>query len=95
MSNVKPLRLFFYEHVKGFLSECTVLKVDLLQDRQIQFGGVYVCTFQPGNFTGLGSEGVKALVHDPFWPPYGSGGPTEPGLKRIACVSRFGLAVRR
>ena len=44
-----------------------VLKVDLLQDRQIQFGGVYVCTFQPGNsVTGLGSEGDKALVHDPF-----------------------------
>ena len=25
----------------------------------ILFGGVYVCTFQPGNFTGWGSEGVK------------------------------------
>ena len=23
------------------------------------FADVYVCTFQPGNFTGLGSEGVK------------------------------------
>ena len=23
-------------------------------------GGVYICTFQPGNFTGWGSEGVKA-----------------------------------
>ena len=24
-----------YEHVKGFLSKCTVLKVDLLQDHKI------------------------------------------------------------
>ena len=23
------------------------------------FAGVYVCTFQPGNVTGWGSEGVK------------------------------------
>ena len=28
----------------------------------IQFGGVYVCTSQPGNFTGWGSEGVKILA---------------------------------
>ena len=26
----------------------------------ILFAGVYVCTFQPGNFTGWGSQGVKA-----------------------------------
>ena len=25
----------------------------------ILFAGVYVCTFQPGDFTGWGSEGVK------------------------------------
>ena len=25
----------------------------------ILFGGVYVCTFSPGNFTGWGSEGVN------------------------------------
>ena len=25
----------------------------------ILFGGVYLCTFQPGNFTGFGSEGVN------------------------------------
>ena len=25
----------------------------------ILFGGVYVCIFEPGNFTGCGSEGVK------------------------------------
>ena len=39
----------------------TVLKIDLivLQDHQILSGGVYVCIFQPGNFTGWGSEGVN------------------------------------
>ena len=26
----------------------------------ILFAGVYVCTFQPGNFTGCGSEGVNS-----------------------------------
>ena len=29
----------------------------------IQSGGVYVCTFQPGNFTGCGSEGVKPVLN--------------------------------
>ena len=24
------------------------------------FDGVYMCTFKPGNFTGWGSDGVKA-----------------------------------
>ena len=28
----------------------------------ILFGGVYVNTFQPGNFTGCGSEGVNASI---------------------------------
>ena len=27
------------------------------------FAGVYVCTFQPGNFTGWGSEGVNSSFH--------------------------------
>ena len=31
----------------------------------ILFGGVYVCTFQPGNFTDWGSEGVKAWEMQP------------------------------
>ena len=31
----------------------------------ILFGGVYVCTFQPGNFTGCGSEGVNQLSASP------------------------------
>ena len=29
----------------------------------ILFGGVYACNFQPGNFTGCGSEGVKAVAN--------------------------------
>ena len=29
------------------------------------FAGVYVCTFQPGKFTGWGSEGVN-LAHSPI-----------------------------
>ena len=34
---------------------------DFYQNKQYWklFAGVYVCTFQPGNFTGQGSEGVK------------------------------------
>ena len=31
----------------------------------IQFRGVYVCTFHPGNFTGCGSEGVIMTKHNP------------------------------
>ena len=29
----------------------------------ILFGGVYVCNFQPGNFTGWGREGINASAH--------------------------------
>ena len=34
----------------------------VIEPSNILFGGVYVCTFQPGNFTGWGSEGVKAIT---------------------------------
>ena len=30
----------------------------------VLFGGVYVCTFQPENFTGCGSEGVNPRAED-------------------------------
>ena len=46
--NLKSLSLSFplYEHVGGFISKCTVLKVDLFKDHQsMLFAGVYVCTF--------------------------------------------------
>ena len=65
LANWQALRLLFvfsasHEHVKGFLSKCTVLAAELLQDHQnILFDGVYVRTFQPGNFTGWGREGVN------------------------------------
>ena len=49
-----------YKHVKGILSKRTMMKVDLLKGpSSILFAGVHVSTFQPGNFTGWGSEGVK------------------------------------
>ena len=36
------------------------MKVDLFfGPSDILFVGLYVCTFQPGNFTGWGSEGVN------------------------------------
>ena len=31
----------------------------VIEPSNILSGGLYVCTFQPGNFTGCGSEGVK------------------------------------
>ena len=31
----------------------------------ILFAGVYVCTFQPANFIGWGSEGVKVVESQP------------------------------
>ena len=49
--DLKSLSPFFplHEDVKGFLSKCTLFKVDLVYDYQI-------FTFQPGNFTDRGSE---------------------------------------
>ena len=51
-----------HEHVK------ISIKMDSIESRfgigpsNILFGVVYVCTFQPGNFTGCGSEGVNSVV---------------------------------
>ena len=42
-----------------FPSERTILKLDLLQDRKIYCHQACECDFQPGSFTGCGSEGVK------------------------------------
>ena len=33
----------------------------------ILFSGVYVCTFQPRNFTGWGSEGVNSIMKHSFF----------------------------
>ena len=61
---VKGLRLFLlpsHEHVKNIS-----IKMDSIESRfiigpsNILFGGVYVCIFQPENFTG--SKGVNTLL---------------------------------
>ena len=58
--NPQPFRSSFSRwHVKGFSSKRTALKVDVLQDRKIYCSQARPCIFQPGNFTGWGSEGVK------------------------------------
>ena len=62
----KPFPFSPHQHVKGFPPERTVPKVDLLQGWKIYClrAGVCVCTFEPGNFTGWGSEWVNSsLVH--------------------------------
>ena len=45
--------------MKGFASKHTELKVDCYKTWKIYCLQSCVCTFQPGNFTGLGSEGVN------------------------------------
>ena len=46
--------------MKGLLSKCTALKVRFVTGpSDILFTGVYVCTSQPGHFTGWGSERVN------------------------------------
>ena len=46
--------------MKGFPSKRIGLKVDVSQDRKIYSMKARPCVFQPGGFTGCGSEGVKA-----------------------------------
>ena len=45
--------------MKGFSSNFIALKVDVLKDRKIYCLQAHPCIFQPGNFTGWGSERVK------------------------------------
>ena len=45
--------------MKGRSSKRVALKVDALQDRKIYCLHARPCIFQPGNFTGWGSERVK------------------------------------
>ena len=68
MSNLKSSKkhvlLPSHEHVKGYIS----IKTHSAESRvvtgpsNILFAGLYVCTFQTGKFTGLGSEGVNIIV---------------------------------
>ena len=71
--NVKPLRLFVVAPFP-WAREKISIKMDSTESRfvigrpNILFGVVYMCTFQPGNFTGCGSEGVNTWTL--FLPPY-------------------------
>ena len=76
MPKLKPLRLLCPLHVSAKQDCCQneqYWKWELLQGRRcyravivigpsnIQFAGVYVCTFQPRNFTGCNSDGVNLV----------------------------------
>ena len=66
LKSLGPFSLPSQERLKGFyflfLSECAVLKVNVLQDHQIYCLGTCMCrTSGPGNFTSWSSEGVKML----------------------------------
>ena len=54
----KPFFFFALACEKIFM-KMIALKVDMLQDRKIYYLRARPCIFQPGNFTGGGSEGVK------------------------------------
>ena len=54
--------LFLHWHAEGFLSKRIALKVDVSEDRKIYYSQARPCIFQPGHFTGSGSDGVKLLV---------------------------------
>ena len=66
---IRAFSLPSHEHLKGFLSKYTVLKVKFITGQSnILFGDVRVCvcvcvcTTDPGNVTGWGSEGVKLFA---------------------------------
>ena len=48
--------------MKGFSLKHIAWKVDVTAAENVLFVGVHPCTFQPGNFTGWGSEGVKGKI---------------------------------
>ena len=52
-----------HEHVEGFLSKCTVLKVDLLQDHQIYCLEACMCElFSPGILQAVAVKGLSAQL---------------------------------
>ena len=62
----ETIKFYFFpshEHLEGFLSKHSVENRFVTEPSDILSGGVYVCTFQPGNFTGWGSEGVDVMAH--------------------------------
>ena len=72
--NLKSLRLFppirtkafspnSHEHVKGFLSKCIVLKVDLLQDHQIHCLQACMCAlFSPEILQAGAVKGLNYII---------------------------------
>ena len=63
LNDLSFLYYFSHWHAKEFLSKCIALKVGVLQDQKIYSLQVRLCIFQPGNFTGWGSGGVKNYSH--------------------------------
>ena len=90
--NLKPLRLFlppWYEHVKGFLSKCTVLKLDLLWDHQIHRLEACMCAlFSPEI---LQAWAVKGLTVAALSMQCREGGCREGGGRSF--IARRGLTV--
>ena len=63
MPNVYIIKAFspFHDHVNGFLPKINIHRTEsrfVIGPSNTLFAGVYVSTFQPGHFTGWGSEGV-------------------------------------
>ena len=50
--------------MKGFLAKRVALKADMLKNRKIYCAQARPCIFEPGNVTGLGSEGVKGRTQN-------------------------------
>ena len=57
--NLKSLRLFFLRPERTSIKTHSIESKFVIGPSNILVVGLYVCTFQPGNFTGWGSEGVK------------------------------------
>ena len=62
IETLKPFSSFSHGHVKGLSSKHFALKVDVLYDWNIYCLQVRQCIFQPGHFTGWGSDGLRPLM---------------------------------
>ena len=69
--SLKSLDFFFFSifalACKWIFMKRTELKLDLLYDRKIYRLRACACTFQPGNFTGWGSDGVNQTMQSMRW----------------------------
>ena len=73
-----PLFSFSLWHVKGPSSKRVALKADVLQNRNMFSLLPRPCSFQPGNVTGSGSEGVKTTLSPIEWFLHEDGQRCEP-----------------